>query len=416
MRVSFCVSAFALLSIVPPFFAADTEKAASIRSAIGVTRAGTAIPCLISEADLKPGTTPHRVLLVGGWEGRGESTQAVLAALQAPQASTPQTLSLSAVPTVRPDPTGDPLTALSFPPTGNAYHQPENDVAHYLWRWIGMHAPDAVILVAKESDPSAASLAQALGKSAPCGMGTIPCRVVAPADLPRALVAAAQSPQPSPAHLEKQRRLRRSALEIATELAQVYGHKLDPVAYIPALAIVGRMRLGELTRDDSALRDAEKIGQPYTTGDKESMPSNGNGSTLSGHLVFAELARRTGDPGWTALVKKAADYGFDSQGQPKESMPFHSEMSDSVFMGCAILAEAGALTGEKKYFEHCLRHLRFMEERCLRSDGLYRHSPLDESAWGRGNGFPALGLSLSLSHCPAIPPSTPPSSPATAPT
>lgn len=400
MRVSFCVSAFAFLSIVPPFFAADTEKAASIRSAIGVTRAGTSIPCLISEADLKPGTTLHRVLLVGGWEGRGESTQAVLAALQAPQASTPQTLSLSAVPSVRPDPTGDPLTALSFPPPGNAYHQPENDVAHYLWRWIGMHAPDAVILVAAESDPSAASLAQALGKSAPCGMGTIPCRVVATADLSRALVAAAQSPQPSPAHLEKQRRLRRSALEIATELAQVYGHKLDPVAYIPALAIVGRMRLGELTRDDSALRDAEKIGQPYTTGDKESMPSNGNGSTLSGHLVFAELVRRTGDLGWIALVKKAADYGFDTQGQPKESMPFHSEMSDSVFMGCAILAEAGALTGEKKYFEHCLRHLRFMEERCLRSDGLYRHSPLDESAWGRGNGFPALGLSLSLSALP----------------
>lgn len=402
MRVSFCVSACALLSIVPPVFAADTANAAPIRSAIGVTRAGTAIPCLISEADVKPGTPPHRVLLVGGWDGgRGESTQAVLAALQASQPANPQPLSLSAVPTVRPDPTGDPLTPLSFPPTGNAYHQPENDVAHYLWRWIGMHAPDAVILVAAESDPSAASLAQALGKSAPCGMGTIPCRVVAPADLPSALAAAAQSPQPSPAHLEKQRRLRHTALETATELAQVYGHQLDPVAYIPALAIVGRMRLGELTRDDSALRDAEKIGQPYTTGDKESMPANGNGSTISGHLVFAELAHRIGDPAWTALVKKAADYGFDAQGQPKESMPFHSEMSDSVFMGCAILAEAGALTGEKKYFEHCLRHLRFMEERCLRADGLYRHSPLDESAWGRGNGFPALGLSLSLSALPS---------------
>lgn len=81
-------------------------------------------------------------------------------------------------------------------------------------------------------------------------------------------------------------------------------------------------------------------------------------------------------------------------------MPFHSEMSDSVFMGCAILAEAGALTGERKYFEQCLRHLRFMEKLCLRADGIYRHSPLDESAWGRGNGFPALGHALSLSFLP----------------
>ena len=75
-------------------------------------------------------------------------------------------------------------------------------------------------------------------------------------------------------------------------------------------------------------------------------------------------------------------------------------MSDSVFMGCAILAEVGALTDEKKYFDQCLRHLKFMQKLCLREDGIYRHSPLDEAAWGRGNGFPALGMALSLSALP----------------
>lgn len=373
-----------------------------IPSALGVTRAGTPIPCLLSPADLAPSTSSHRVLLVGGFDGKPESTQAIQNALaQTP----PPSLALSAVPNVHPDaPSGSQPPAMTFPPTGNAYNQPENDVAHYLWRWIGLHAPDTVLLVAAAGDPSATSLAQALTTSAACGLGTIPCHLVAPADLPNALNALAPSPQPSPAHVEKQRRLRRSALETATELARVYGHKLDPVSYIPALAIVGRMRLGELTQDDNALRDAETICQPYASGNQDSMPANGNGSTISGHLVFAELARRTRDPAWTALVKKAADYGFDDQGQPKESMPFHNEMSDSVFMGCAILAEAGALTGDSKYFEQCLRHLRFMETRCLRPDGLYRHSPLDDSAWGRGNGFPALGLSLSLS---ALPPGSP---------
>jgi len=36
----------------------------------------------------------------------------------------------------------------------------------------------------------------------------------------------------------------------------------------------------------------------------------------------------------------------------------------------------------------------------LRPDGLYRHSPLTDAAWGRGNAFPALGLALALSDFP----------------
>ena len=381
--------------------AQTTSPDAPIPSVLGVTRAGTPIPCLLSPADLTPSTTRHRVLLIGGLDGKQDSTQAIQTALTSFAPTSHPHLALSAIPQVHPDLTTSSETpSLTFPPTGNAYNQPENDVAHYLWRWIGLHAPDLVLLVASESPPSATSLAQALNDSAACGMGPIPNRLVAPADLPTALAALATPPPPSAAHREKQRRLARTPLEVATELAQVYGHQLDPVSYIPALAIVGRLRLGELTQNDSPLRDAEAICRAYATGEKESMSANGNGSTLSGHLVFAELARRTSDPSWTALVKKAADFGFDAQGQPKESMPFHSEMSDSVFMGCAILAEAGTLTGDPKYFEHCLRHLRFMEKLCRRPDGLYRHSPLDESAWGRGNGFPALGLSLSLSVLP----------------
>jgi unsaturated rhamnogalacturonyl hydrolase len=400
MNTSSCLAAAVALLAVFPAGAAEMEG--MIHSAIGVTRDGAAIPCQITADDLNPGTTKYRVLLVGGLDGRRESVEAATRAVevfrQGPKMEAE--LAVSVVPNARPDSFGE-VKPMSFPPAGSAYDQPENDVAHYLWRWIGMHAPDRVILVATESDASAASLAKALGEVAPCGVGTIPCTVVAPAEAVASLPAAPASRKPSAARLEMQRRVARSAVEVATELAQVYGHKLDPVAYIPALAIVGRMRLGELTGDHAALLDAEKICLPYKTGDKESMPANGNGGTISGHLVFAELARRTGDPAWTALVKKTADYGFDAEGRPKESMPFHSEMSDSVFMGCAILAEAGALTGEKKYFEHCLRHLRFMEKRCLRADGIYRHSPLDESAWGRGNGFPALGLSLSLSHLPS---------------
>ena len=81
-------------------------------------------------------------------------------------------------------------------------------------------------------------------------------------------------------------------------------------------------------------------------------------------------------------------------------MPFHNEMSDAVFMAGPILAATGKLTGERKYFDAAVTHFASMRKFCLRPDGLYRHSPLCEAAWGRGNGFPALGLAFALSDWP----------------
>jgi rhamnogalacturonyl hydrolase YesR len=69
-------------------------------------------------------------------------------------------------------------------------------------------------------------------------------------------------------------------------------------------------------------------------------------------------------------------------------------------MGTAILAQAGALTGERRYADMADRHLRFMEALDLRPDGLYRHEPATDMAWSRGNGFAALGLALVLSDLP----------------
>jgi len=41
-----------------------------------------------------------------------------------------------------------------------------------------------------------------------------------------------------------------------------------------------------------------------------------------------------------------------------------------------------------------------MRNMLLRDNGLYRHSPDADVAWSRGNGFPALGLALTLSDFP----------------
>ncbi|MCH8829901.1 MAG: glycoside hydrolase family 88 protein, partial [Planctomycetes bacterium] len=208
----------------------------------------------------------------------------------------------------------------------------------------------------------------------------------------------------STARKEIQRRIARTPIQIAQQLGKKYGHELNRVAYIPALALIGRLRLGRLTGDTSHRKDIEKIVAPYLNGKKPTFGKRISGSMMPGHLLFGELARTETDPKkrarYIALARRAADLGFDENGKPKSSMPAHNEMSDAVFMGCPILTQVGKLTGEIKYFDMAVRHMRFMLKLNLRKDGLHRHSPLCETAWGRGNGFPALGLALSLTDLP----------------
>ena len=429
-----------------------------IQTAIGVTRKGTPIPALITKDDLDYFTPKTRVLLVGGLDGSQSSVQATVAVLRwfyfdAKAEVHRERVALSAVPLANPDGWASALgpsngsggnPTVAYPPQGTAYNSATDPEAAYLWRWIGMHAPELVVdlrvgpewaFAVRQSgsgtgarglafnlfnrfapdqdafiEPAGDELVNQLSRQAADGVGAISSvRIQIDLDDLDALVPelfkgvrhAGMSGWPgSTAREAIQRRLRRSPVEVAQQLAAHYGHKLERVAYIPALALLGRIRLADLSGDASHLADVERIVKPYLDSEKATLPERPSGSNLSGHLVFAELTRVTKKRRYIKLARAAADLGFDNQGNPKESMPFHNEMSDSVFMGTPILAEVGHLTGEAKYFDMAVRHMKFMQDLCLRPDGLYRHSPLNEAAWGRGNGFPALGLALSLSAMP----------------
>jgi rhamnogalacturonyl hydrolase YesR len=91
----------------------------------------------------------------------------------------------------------------------------------------------------------------------------------------------------------------------------------------------------------------------------------------------------------------------------REFMPLHGGWSDSLFMDVPILAHAGTLTGDRRYFDMAARHVAFMQQIVLRPDGLYRHQASTDAAWGRGNAFPALGLALTLSEFPVDHPAYP---------
>lgn len=399
----------------------------------GVTRGETRIAALLPAALLDLEAPQLRAMIVMQAEGTHPQVQNLRSRWQTFQQRHHETLAVGLIPTMYPD--GPPKQPVVYPPTDRtAYSDPVAPEAIYVWRYLGNLGPDLVIVVrpgveyswndgakAGESQPSekpraSDNLAAALRTHAVAGVGRIPAIDVqwdGEADLLSRLVSLAEqarsrqqrlgpdSAKADSAKAELLRRLDRSPIEVAEQLSQVYGHKLPSVAYIPSLALVGRLRLGELTGDMRHLHDVERIVAPYRNGEKSSLGARPSGSTLSGHLIFSELSRRTNKPEYLTLVRRAADLGFDD-GQLREAMPFHHEMSDAVFMGTPILTEAGSLSGEDRYFRMAARHHAFMRQLNLRDDGLHRHSPLDpaNTAWGRGNGFPALGLAWTLSALP----------------
>jgi unsaturated rhamnogalacturonyl hydrolase len=334
------------------------------------------------EGEFVPAGAAHAptVLLVGGLGGDDESARAVRDAVRAYDAARrrDRAVNLWAIPLVNPD-----AAPLVFPPTGAAYR--EQAEAHVLWRWIGTHAPDLVLVAGRDS----AGLGAALASAAPALVGRVPSRAWTGEAL-ATLDASALAP--SAAHREIDRRLARSPRQVAEALAARYGHSFDAPTYINAIALIGQLKLGHT----DAVR---ALVEPYVSGAKDSL-ARANSLTMAGHIVFTELARATDDPRYAAMVRKVADLGFDERGAMRESMPYHNEFSDSMFMGAVPAAEAGALTGQRRYFDLAVRHLKFMQRLDLRPDGLYRHQPATDAAWGRGNAFAAFGLAFTLGELP----------------
>jgi len=321
------------------------------------------------------------VLLIGGLGGPDSTVDVVAQEASAfdalPQARRP--FRLIALSLANPD--GRPL---QFPPAGVAYK--ENAESHVLWRWIGIHAPD-IVLIAGESD---SGLAGALSQNSVGFVGKIPSRVV-----PAKLGILQSLPSPiavSEAHAEINRRRSRSPREFAEELGKAYGHDFAQPTYILAMALIAQMRLGNTA-------EVMKLAEPFLNGSRDpfAMPSQ---SSLAAHMLFYEIAKRTGDERAARLVIRAANSGFNEDGSLRAFMPLNGGWSDSFFMDIPILAKAGALTGDRKYFDMAARHFFFMQEIVGRPDSLFRHQASTDAAWGRGNGFPALGMALTLTDFP----------------
>ena len=86
---------------------------------------------------------------------------------------------------------------------------------------------------------------------------------------------------------KSKRRQERSPRQLADELAQVYGHDFDQLTYLPGMALIGQLRLGQH-------RGGRRLAERYLDG-RDNL-ARANSLTLAGHLVFAELAEGLGIP------------------------------------------------------------------------------------------------------------------------
>jgi unsaturated rhamnogalacturonyl hydrolase len=276
-----------------------------------------------------------------------------------------------------------PLDTDVFPPVGKAFEK-ENSSAHAIWRWIGITAPDAVFV---PDTPEGLALGRALQSYPPAGVGMVSIFInrQSKGGLRESVVLPNSEVTIPPAKKEMQARANRTPAEVLMQLSSYYGDKYSG-SYIDALAIMARRRAGITDR-------GLELGNEYLAGQPELLK---NGGEIAGTLLFSEFDESK----MRERVIAVADMAFDKSGEPLPAMPTHSEMSDAIFMACPILAKAGKLTGDARYYDQCVQHYQFMAGLCLRPDGLYRHSPLSEAAWGRGNGFPALGLALVLQELP----------------
>jgi len=322
-----------------------------------------------------------RVLLISGFSGLSEASTQVQRAVEQYSfldvASRP--VNLLVIPLANPE-----SETLMFPPQGNAYA--ENPLSHALWRWIGTHSPDLIII----PEANDWGLSAAVQSQPVAGYGEIPVRRVSDIGVFGVDFAELSTLDMSSARQDEQQRLARSPNQLAMALAQIYGRDFSTPAYVPGMSLLGRLRLGRVAAVEEQIEN-------YLTGGEIEIT---NASLMAGQLVFAEHAALTGDPASLNLVLQAANLGFDDQGTMLDAMPFHNEMSDSVFMAPPLLARAGVLGDDLRYFDMAARHIDFMSDMLLRDDGLFRHSPLADVAWSRGNAFPALGLALVLSDFP----------------
>jgi rhamnogalacturonyl hydrolase YesR len=173
------------------------------------------------------------------------------------------------------------------------------------------------------------------------------------------------------------------------------------MSYIAALSWSGAIRLTKLTDEARWGEKARRQMQPFISGEKAVVPEPPNAApNPSGEAGLPSLAGYFAlmDVGEAAAARKAAE--LIASADQAEIVRFARGWTDDMFMATSLLARVATPSPGDRYGRTVARLLITYSGKLQRPDGLFVHAPEAPYAWGRGNGFAALGLVEALTHLP----------------
>ncbi len=187
-------------------------------------------------------------------------------------------------------------------------------------------------------------------------------------------------------------RVARQPIAIATLLAKRYP-ETPSISYIPSVAWTNTLKLAAVTGDDALAQKVRTQTAKWISGGEPLFGNRIQLTSVAGTMVFAELGGdampRAYEGARLAAARKAdgvAEYG---QG-----------WTDDMFMSAAILARVGRQPDHRDALDAAAQLLVDYAARLQRPDGVFIHATDGPFAWGRGNGFAALGLIETLTALP----------------
>lgn len=340
-------------------------------SAAGVTRAGMPLLTIENPSPFDP-SARRRVVIVGGLDGDERAARAVADAVRWFKTSAPRALrarwDLSALPL------GDPGV-------------------QYARRWAAFQAPDVVIEI--RGDHAQAPFVPDGGP----GLGTVQVVAAPAASADRTVrnTLTASAGTRSPLRDSVLKRVSRDPLDLARILAVRYP-QTPAMSYIAAVSWVNALRLASVDRDDGLRTKVREQTQPWMSGDKPLFGSPIPLTAVAGTMIFAERASGDGE----TRARDLAVEGARLAAARKESgvAQYGQGWTDDMFMASAVLARTVRIPGREEDLDAAARLLVDYAARLQRADGVFIHAADGPIAWGRGNGFAALGLMEALTALP----------------
>jgi len=258
-------------------------------------------------------------------------------------------------------------------------------------RWVTFQAPDLVVEV---------------GAGGAVHLEGVPVETVPAAATIAALrtILEGAARAISPLHEGMAARIAREPLAMARVLAARYP-ETPSISYIPAVAWINTLRLAAITGDASLRDKVMEQTRPWLSGEKKMFGERIQLTAVAGTMIFADIAAAgtsAASPHFDQAAIPLADQG--AQLAAAEKAPgvalYGGGWTDDMFMASAVLARTGRWHGRERDLDVAARLLAAYADRLQRPDGLFKHAVDGPVAWGRGNGFAAMGLTEALTALP----------------